>query len=85
MEGKMISANNRERDGNKRVYPTIVKQMCAQGSYGLRKINQQNGKDIGHVINVWHVYYRDTRQASFLTRGKARAFAATIDNASIRG
>lgn len=58
----------------------ITSQIVAQGSYGLRKINQRNGTDIGHVIKVWHAHRDHCRVGTFLTRREARECIARLNN-----
>jgi len=65
---------------------TIDKQIVAQGSYGLRKINR-NGTDIGSMMAVWHVHdtsrrsqqpgqYGHHKVGTYLSRDDAREAAA---------
>ena len=60
---------------NNTAKPAVTKQIVCQGSYGLRKIDGRTGRDIGHIITVWHGRNRSGAVKSFLTRREARDFA----------
>lgn len=61
---------------------TITSQTCAQGSYGLRRINRGNGTDISAIITAWHVMTPTARLDSYLSRGDARRAAAILERSA---
>lgn len=51
----------------------ITSQIVAQGSYGLQRINPENGVRKGNVMKVWHAQVGEKRFGPFKTREEARA------------
>jgi len=58
----------------------ITSGLFAQGSFGLQKINPNNGVRIGHMIRVWSVGDRH-----FLTRQEARNFIWDLEFRAVHG
>jgi hypothetical protein len=49
----------------------ITSGLFAQGSFDLRKINRNNGLDIGQTIRVWFVHRNGECVGKYLTRKEA--------------
>lgn len=61
---------------------SIQSQIVAQGSFGLVRINPENGVRIGDTITVWHAFRAGERLGTFLTRQRAREFVRSVKRKS---
>jgi len=62
----------------------VIPQLCAQGSYGLQRINQRTGQRQGQVIRVWHLTVDGKRAGTWLTRDEAREAGYALERRGVR-